>query len=108
MLAPQSGPGRPPKSDGQKRQSLHVSVYAEDLERLDQLTDNRSEFLRGCIGRAWDEEQSEDVTVSVTLPKWLIEELVKALAAQMPTRERALMEMAVKGLLGKGRERKRE
>jgi hypothetical protein len=102
MSEPQNGPGRPPKSDGQKRQSLHVSVYAEDLERLDQLTDNRSEFLRSCIGRAWDEEQSEDVTVSVTLPKWLIEELVKALTAQMPARERSLVEAAAKGLLKKG------
>jgi hypothetical protein len=99
MTTPQSGPGRPPKSDGQKRQSLHVSVYAEDLERLDQLTDNRSEFLRGCIERAWEEEHSEDVTLSVTLPKWLIEELVGALTAQMPARERTLIETAAKGLL---------
>jgi metal-responsive CopG/Arc/MetJ family transcriptional regulator len=100
-MTPQSGPGRPSKSDGQKRQSLHVSVYTEDLERLDQLTENRSEFLRGCIERAWEEEHSEDVTISVTLPKWLIEELVKALTAQMPARERTLIETAAKGLLQK-------
>ncbi|MBX2997918.1 MAG: hypothetical protein KF893_05360 [Caldilineaceae bacterium] len=103
MTIAQGGPGRPPKSDGQKRQSLHVSLYAEDLERLDQLSDNRSEFLRSCIGRAWDEKHSEDVTVSVALPKWLIEELVNALAAQMPVRERTLIETAVKGLLERER-----
>jgi hypothetical protein len=95
------GPGRPPKSDGQKRQSVHISVYAEDLERLNQLTDNRSVFLRDCIERAWEEEHGEDVTVSVTLPKWLIEALVNAVTAQMPARERTLIETAANGLLKK-------
>lgn len=95
----QNGPGRPPKPDAKKRQPLHISLYNEDLERLEALTDNRSEFLRGCIQRAWEEEQSENVTLTLTLPKRLIEELLKVLADQMPTRQASMLEMLARGLL---------
>jgi metal-responsive CopG/Arc/MetJ family transcriptional regulator len=69
--------GRPIKPDGKKRQQLHISLYVEDLERLDQLTDNRSEFLRQCIANAWEEKRGGEVTVSVTLPKSLVRDLRK-------------------------------
>jgi hypothetical protein len=92
-------PGRPSKSDDQKRQPLHISVYTEDLQRLEQLTNNRSEFLRSCVQRAWEEEHGEQVTLSVTLPKWLIEEILKTVTAQIPEREGAMIQSAVKSLL---------
>jgi hypothetical protein len=69
--------GRPAKSDQNKRQQLHISLYAEDLERLDQLTDNRSEFLRQCIAKAWEEQVEGEATLSVALPKSLVRELRK-------------------------------
>lgn len=69
--------GRPAKPDQKKRQQLHISLYAEDLERLDQLTDNRSEFLRQCIAKAWEEQASDEETLSVTLPRSLVRELRK-------------------------------
>lgn len=69
--------GRPAKPDQNKRQQLHISLYAEDLERLDRLTDNRSEFLRQCIAKAWEEQADGEATLSVTLPKSLVQELQK-------------------------------
>lgn len=69
--------GRPAKPDQKKRQQLHISLYAEDLERLDQLTDNRSEFLRQCIAKAWEEQVEREATLSVTLPRSLVRELRK-------------------------------
>ena len=59
--------GRPTKSDQNKRQQLHISLYADDLERLDHLTDNRSEFLRQCIAKAWEEQAEAEATVSITV-----------------------------------------
>ena len=73
MASPKAG--RPAKPERKKRQQLHISLYVEDLERLDQLTDNRSEFLRQCIAKAWEEECGGEVTV--TLPKSLVRELRK-------------------------------
>jgi hypothetical protein len=96
---PMTSPGRPPKPDGKKRQPLHISLYAEDLERLEQLTDNRSEFIRGCIERAWEEEHGEEVTLTLTLPKWLIEDLVKAVADQLPPQQASMVKLLARGLL---------
>ena len=69
--------GRPAKPDQKKRQQLHISLYAEDLERLDRLTDNRSEFLRQCIAKAWEEQADGEATLSINLPKSLVQELRK-------------------------------
>jgi hypothetical protein len=69
--------GRPAKPDQKKRQQLHISLYAEDLERLDQLTDNRSEFLRQCIAKAWEEQVDGESTLSISLPRSLVKELRK-------------------------------
>jgi hypothetical protein len=69
--------GRPVKPDQKKRQQLHISLYAEDLERLDRLTDNRSEFLRQCIAKAWEEQVEGEAMLSVTLPKSLVRQLRK-------------------------------
>ena len=69
--------GRPAKPDQKKRQQLHISLYAEDLERLDQLTDNRSEFLRQCIANAWEEQVDSEATLSINLPKSLVRDLRK-------------------------------
>jgi hypothetical protein len=69
--------GRPAKPDQKKRQQLHISLYAEDLERLDRLTDNRSEFLRQCIAKAWEEKVEGEAALSVTLPKSLVRQLRK-------------------------------
>jgi hypothetical protein len=67
--------GRPAKPDQNKRQQLHISLYADDLERLDRLTDNRSEFIRQCIAKAWAEQQQSATTHSVAVPKSLAREL---------------------------------
>jgi hypothetical protein len=77
--------GRPAKPDQKKRQQLHISLYAEDIERLDQLTDNRSEFLRQCIAKAWEEKVHGEATLSVTLPKSFVRELRK-IAEQLEPR----------------------
>jgi hypothetical protein len=76
--------GRPAKPARKKRQQLHISLYAEDLERLDQLTDNRSEFLRECIAKAWEEKRGDEVTLSVTLSRSLARELLKAAGQRQP------------------------
>jgi hypothetical protein len=69
--------GRPAKPDQKKRQQLHISLYAEDIERLDRLTDNRSEFIRQCIAKAWEEQVEGEKTLSVVLPRSLVRELRK-------------------------------
>jgi metal-responsive CopG/Arc/MetJ family transcriptional regulator len=79
--------GRPAKPDQKKRQQLHVSLYAEDIERLDRLTDNRSEFLRQCIAKAWDEQVNGEATLSVTLPKSLVKELRKVMDQLEPRKQ---------------------
>jgi hypothetical protein len=56
---------------------LHISLYPEDIERLDELTGNRSEFLRHCINKAWEEKNVGEVTVTLTLPKWLLQGVLK-------------------------------
>jgi Arc/MetJ-type ribon-helix-helix transcriptional regulator len=82
--------GRPAKPDQKKRQQLHISLYAEDLERLDRLTDNRSEFIRQCIAKAWEEQVDGEAMLSVTLPKSFVRQLRKVAEQleprhQMPT-----------------------
>jgi metal-responsive CopG/Arc/MetJ family transcriptional regulator len=79
--------GRPAKPDQKKRQQLHISLYAEDLERLDRLTDNRSEFLRQCIARAWEEQADGEATLSIALPKSLVRELQKIVEQLEPRRQ---------------------
>jgi hypothetical protein len=76
--------GRPAKPDQKKRQQLHISLYAEDLERLDQLTDNRSEFLRQCIAKAWEEQAEGEATLSISLPVSLVRELRKVVKQLEP------------------------
>lgn len=98
-MTPPNGPGRPPKPDAKKRQPLHISLYQEDLERLSELTDNRSEFLRHCIHSSWDKQQSDTVTLSLSLPKWLVEELVSAVASQLPPPHAQLVRTLARGWL---------
>src|SRR4051794_31884477 len=69
--------GRPAKPNQNKRQQLHISLYAEDIERLDYLTNNRSEFIRQCIAKAWEERVNGEATLSVSMPKSLVHELRK-------------------------------
>lgn len=71
--------GRPSKPDQKKRQQLHISLYAEDIERLDRLSDNRSEFIRQCIAKAWEEKMGGEATLSVTLPVSLVQHLRKVI-----------------------------
>ncbi len=71
-----NNPGRPPKPDGKKRQQLHFSLYEEDITRLETLTDNRSEFIRQCIAQSWSERFDGDQTITLTVPKWLVKELI--------------------------------
>src|SRR3954453_15137748 len=81
--------GRPVKPNQNKRQQLHVSLYAEDLERLDYFTNNRSEFLRQCIAKAWEERVESEATMSVTLPKSLVRELRRLMEQLEPRRDAA-------------------
>jgi len=69
--------GRPSKPASKRRQQLHISLYPEDIARLDELTANRSEFLRHCINRAWEEKHVGEVTVTLTLPKWLLQGVLR-------------------------------
>lgn len=92
-----SSPGRPAKPEAQKRQPLHISLYSEDLERLNELTDNRSEFLRNCIEHAWEKEHGEEVTLTVTLPKWLINEVIGMLVSQLPPAQATMLKSLVQG-----------
>jgi hypothetical protein len=76
--------GRPAKPDQKKRQQMHISLYAEDLERLDRLTDNRSEFLRQCIARAWEEQVDGEAMLSVNMPRSLVRQLRKVVEQLEP------------------------
>jgi hypothetical protein len=69
--------GRPSKPDQKKRQQLHISLYAEDIERLDRLTDNRSEFFRQCIAKAWEEQMESESTLAVSLPTSFVRQMRK-------------------------------
>ena len=91
--------GRPPKATKQKRQQLQFSLYSEDIERLEQLTDNRSEFIRQCIAKAWAEEYSKEECITISVPKWLLEELFIKIKPSLPARHAALLQTLVDGLL---------
>jgi hypothetical protein len=77
-------PGRPAKPASKRRQQLHISLYPEDIARLDALTDNRSEFLRQCIAQAWEQKHHGEVKVTLTLPKWLLDGMLKTAAERLP------------------------
>lgn len=66
--------GRPTKPEDEKRIATAISLYASDRERLDQLTDNRSEFVRQAIERAWSERQGAVVTLRI--PRTLLDGLL--------------------------------
>ena len=87
--------GRPPKATRQKRQQLQFSLYSEDIERLEQLTDNRSEFIRQCITKAWHEKYTADESVTVTVPKWLLEEIFTKIKPTLSTRQASLLQALV-------------
>lgn len=57
--------GRPTKPEDEKRIATAISLYTSDKERLDQLTDNRSEFVRQAIDRAWAERMGDTVTLRI-------------------------------------------
>ncbi|MCE7980551.1 MAG: hypothetical protein DYG89_05110 [Caldilinea sp. CFX5] len=93
-------PGRPAKPDGQKRKQLHISLYAEDIDRLDQLTDNRSDFVRQCIQESWTKQkEAESVTVTLSLPKWVVREALQFVEENLSPEESALVQKLVKRLL---------
>jgi metal-responsive CopG/Arc/MetJ family transcriptional regulator len=91
--------GRPAKASRERRQQLQFSLYAEDVERLEQLTDNRSEFVRQCIARAWSEKHDGDQSITITIPKWLIREMLELLRRRMPPSRAALVQALVEELL---------
>jgi hypothetical protein len=77
-------PGRPAKPVSKRRQQLHISLYPDDIERLDRLTSNRSEFIRQCIAKAWAEKTDGEVTLRVTLPRRLLHGLLTTASVQGP------------------------
>ncbi|MEZ4730935.1 MAG: hypothetical protein R3E79_27760 [Caldilineaceae bacterium] len=91
-------PGRPAKPDGQKRKQLHISLYTEDLDRLDQLADNRSDFVRQCISESWAKKTEEDVTLSITLPRWVVREALQFVEENLSPEETIVVEKLVKRL----------
>lgn len=92
-------PGRPAKPDGQKRKQLHISLYTEDIDRLDQLTGNRSDFVRQCIQESWTKQKEEDdVTLAITLPKWLVREALQLAEEKLSPEETAVVQKLVKRL----------
>ena len=92
-------PGRPTKPDGKKRKQLHLSLYTEDIERLDKLTDNRSEFVRQLIEDAWRQEMEEEVKVSLTVPAGLLRELMQFADRYLSAQERGVAERLLKRLI---------
>jgi hypothetical protein len=92
-------PGRPTKPDGKKRKQLHLSLYTEDIERLDQLTDNRSEYVRQLIDEAWGKKMADDVAVQFTLPAGLVRELLQVAEAHLSPQEMGTMQRLVRRVL---------
>lgn len=88
-------PGRPVKPDGQKRKQLHISLYGEDIDRLDRLTDNRSDFVRQCIHEAWVKHEEEDITFSITLPKSFVREALQVVESRLSAEETAVIQKLV-------------
>ncbi|RIK39826.1 MAG: hypothetical protein DCC55_16960 [Chloroflexi bacterium] len=75
--------GRPPKGERQKRRQLQFSLYTEDIERLEELTDNRSEFIRDCIAKAWEQKYDGEQTLTITVPRWLVQEILQLLKERL-------------------------
>ncbi|MEZ4861120.1 MAG: hypothetical protein R3C14_07435 [Caldilineaceae bacterium] len=96
-------PGRPAKPDGQKRKQLHISLYTEDIDRLDQLTDNRSDFIRQCISEAWTKQQEEAMTFAVTLPHGVMRELFGLVEETLTPEEVMVVQKLVGRLINPGR-----
>lgn len=92
-------PGRPTKPDGKKRKQLHLSLYTEDIERLDQLTNNRSEFVRQLIEEAWHRQMESEVAVHVTLPAGLVRELMRLADDHLSPQEMHVAQRLVKRLM---------
>lgn len=93
-------PGRPAKPDGQKRKQLHISLYTEDIDRLDQLTDNRSDFVRQCIQESWTKQkEAENVTLTLSLPKWVVREAMQFVEENLSPEESAVVQKLVKRML---------
>jgi Arc/MetJ-type ribon-helix-helix transcriptional regulator len=91
--------GRPAKASKERRQQLQFSLYAEDVERLGQLTDNRSEFVRQCIARAWSEKHEGDQEITIKIPKWLIREIMELVRRRVSPSRAALVQALVEELL---------
>ncbi|MDQ3250539.1 MAG: hypothetical protein M3Q45_15200 [Chloroflexota bacterium] len=92
-----NSPGRPPKQAAQKRHQLHFSLYDEDIQRLEQLTDNRSEFIRQCIAQSWTAKNEQALTFKV--PKRLVAELLPLLKQCVPPHRAALVETLIQEVL---------
>jgi hypothetical protein len=95
---PLPGVGRPAKPDSNKRQQLQFSLYAEDIDRLEQLTDNRSEFIRQCIAIAWSEKQNGEKIITLHVPQSLIQELLGLLKQQLAPNRAALLQALIDDL----------
>lgn len=93
-------PGRPVKPDGQKRKQLHISLYAEDIDRLDQLTDNRSDFVRQCIQETWTKEkEADEVTLQLTVPRWMVHEALQLVEERLSPEESLIIQKLVRRLV---------
>ncbi|HRW06811.1 MAG TPA: hypothetical protein P5121_17025 [Caldilineaceae bacterium] len=91
-------PGRPTKPDGKKRKQLHLSLYTEDIERLDQLTNNRSEFVRQLIEDAWQQKMASEVKLSITVPPGLLRELIQLADQHLSAQEKHVAQRLIKRL----------
>lgn len=91
--------GRPAKPDGNKRQQLQFSLYAEDIVRLEQLTDNRSEFIRQCIAKAWLEKNNGEKMITLQVPQSLLQELLGVLKQRLAPNRAALLQALIDDLL---------
>jgi hypothetical protein len=91
-----SSAGRPLKSERQKRRQLQFSLYHEDIERLEELTDNRSEFIRECIAKAWEQKFDGEQTITLTVPRWLVQEVLYLLREQLGPRRADLAAALIK------------
>ena len=83
------------------RSHSHTSspCSSEDIDHLDQLTDNRSDFLRHCITESWQKKEEEDVAVSLTLPKWVVREMLHFVEETLTPEETTVVQKLVKRLM---------
>ena len=90
--------GRPAKPDGQKRKQLHLSLYAEEIERLDQLTDNRSEFVRALIAQAWHRQADGDLKLQLRVPGGIVREVLQLTEDYLSPQEASVIQRLLKRL----------